>query len=153
MTIPRPLPGTVGFPGTAAPQCGISSDQTEANRSGEQPVRGLHSRGYLPHFDTEHPAGGCSDTARWNHENRSRTGAPQSQEERNTQGCRSGAPQSQEECCTGTMARSIMASCRRHAAAGWVQTAWFRQPRQRPRGAGTFKNLKTIIAIITGELD
>ncbi|MCX5975572.1 MAG: hypothetical protein NTV33_01760 [Coprothermobacterota bacterium] len=49
-TIPvtETVPEIIGFPGTAAPQCGINSDQTEANRSGEQPVRGLHSRGYLP---------------------------------------------------------------------------------------------------------
>ncbi len=59
MTIPGTVPETIGFPGTAAPQCGISSDQTEANRSGEQPATWRHSRGYLPTFDTEHPAGGC----------------------------------------------------------------------------------------------
>ncbi|MCX5971745.1 MAG: transposase [Coprothermobacterota bacterium] len=41
-------------PGTAAPQCGNSSEQTEAYRSGEQPARGWYSRGYLPHFDTAH---------------------------------------------------------------------------------------------------
>ncbi|MCX5975346.1 MAG: hypothetical protein NTV33_00560 [Coprothermobacterota bacterium] len=43
-----------------APQCGISSDVTEANRSVEQPACGWRSRGNLPHFDTEHPAGGYS---------------------------------------------------------------------------------------------
>ncbi|MCX5971003.1 MAG: hypothetical protein NTV14_05810, partial [Coprothermobacterota bacterium] len=48
------IPGTIGFPGTAAPQCGISSNKTEANRSGDQQPRGWRSRGYLAHFDTEH---------------------------------------------------------------------------------------------------
>ena len=54
------IPGTdtvleiVGFPGTAAAQCGISSEVTEDNRSGEQPAQGWQSRGYLPHFDTSH---------------------------------------------------------------------------------------------------
>ncbi|MCX5977628.1 MAG: hypothetical protein NTV33_12625 [Coprothermobacterota bacterium] len=41
-----------------APQCGISSTQTEANRSREQPTRGWFSHGYLSHFNTERPAGG-----------------------------------------------------------------------------------------------
>jgi len=31
--------GTIGFPGSAAPQCGISKDLTEDNRSEEQPLR------------------------------------------------------------------------------------------------------------------
>ncbi|MCX5976657.1 MAG: hypothetical protein NTV33_07475 [Coprothermobacterota bacterium] len=48
------------IPGTAAPQCGNSSEVTKVNRSREQPPRGWHSRGYLPHFDTEYPAGNFS---------------------------------------------------------------------------------------------
>ncbi|MCX5975318.1 MAG: hypothetical protein NTV33_00420 [Coprothermobacterota bacterium] len=53
-------PEIVGFPGTVAPQCGICSEVTETNGSVEQPLRGWFSCGYLPHFDTEHPAGGYS---------------------------------------------------------------------------------------------
>ncbi|MCX5976040.1 MAG: hypothetical protein NTV33_04240 [Coprothermobacterota bacterium] len=52
--------GIIGFPGTAAPQCGICSDKGENNRTGEQSLRRLCSRGYLPHFDTEQPAGSYS---------------------------------------------------------------------------------------------
>ncbi|MCX5977530.1 MAG: hypothetical protein NTV33_12090 [Coprothermobacterota bacterium] len=51
------FPVTIGFPGTAAPQCGICSNKTEANRFGEQPIRGWFSRVYLPHFEPEHPPG------------------------------------------------------------------------------------------------
>ncbi|MCX5976293.1 MAG: hypothetical protein NTV33_05570 [Coprothermobacterota bacterium] len=32
---------------------------TEADRSGKPALLGRHSRGYLPHFDTGLPAGGC----------------------------------------------------------------------------------------------
>ena len=41
-------------PGIAAPQCGNSSEVTEASRSMEQPLQGWYSRGYLPHFDTSY---------------------------------------------------------------------------------------------------
>ncbi|MCX5970171.1 MAG: hypothetical protein NTV14_01420 [Coprothermobacterota bacterium] len=44
-------PWTIGFPGTAAPQCGISSEVTEDTRSGEQPIRGWRPYAYLLHFD------------------------------------------------------------------------------------------------------
>ncbi|MCX5975422.1 MAG: hypothetical protein NTV33_00945 [Coprothermobacterota bacterium] len=53
----------IAFPGTAAPQCGICSDEREDNRPEEQLLRRFRSSGYLPYFDTEHPAG---DYSAWN---------------------------------------------------------------------------------------
>ena len=57
------------IPGTAAPQCGNSSEVTETDRSGEQPTREWFSRGViyststlnsLQQHVTKHPAGGQS---------------------------------------------------------------------------------------------
>ena len=54
--------GIIGFPGSAAPQCGISSDVREDNCRGEQPLRRQYSRGYLLHFDSEYPSGGLVES-------------------------------------------------------------------------------------------
>jgi hypothetical protein len=43
-----------------APVRQICSEQTEANYPGEQPARRQRSLGYLPNFNTEHPAGSYS---------------------------------------------------------------------------------------------
>ncbi|MCX5970157.1 MAG: hypothetical protein NTV14_01345 [Coprothermobacterota bacterium] len=59
--------GIISFPGTAAPQCGISSEQTEANRSEEKATRGGTPAAICPtstlntlrQHVTEHPAGSC----------------------------------------------------------------------------------------------